>query len=350
MVLGRQGGGLAVGSCPADHTGGHGWVNNAGDVKHTSPGRRVRASRSWLRVAVIRAMAKGDGTVESKWILCVPFIGSVMTFEQQCVEALADSRIEIVPGARGYTRLLIPGFESPDQAHDRFEAVRTGLLAASLTTGVGIRIKDEVVRLAESAPPPGVDMPFIFKEGHDLRQLVISGGKVQAQMTKFMPRFREGLKFGLTSPSALKAMANNRVRLAFELYTDSFFETSDSARFLGLVGVLEVLKDKQAVSDDARSLVERWIKETSAPEAPEAASFRSRLAWLREISIAEGIACVVTRHLGAERGKEAKNLYGKRSDLVHAGKRLMDPMSGVRSKAEKLVMDLLVDVLMRGEV
>jgi hypothetical protein len=293
-------------------------------------------------------MTKRDGTVESNWILCVPFIGSVITFEQQCVETLAETRIEILPSARGYTKLLIPGFESSNQAYDRFEAVRTGLLAASLTTGMGIRIKDEVVRLADSAPPPDVDIPFIFKEGHDLRQLVIVPGKVHMQMAKFMPRFRQGLEFGLTSPSALQAMVNDRVRLAFEIYTDSFFETSDSARFLGLVGVLEVLKDKQAVSDDALSLVERWIKDTSVLAAPEAESFRSRLAWLREISIAQGIASVVTRHLGADRGNEAKNLYGKRSNLVHDGKRLIDPMSGIRSRAEQLVMDLLAHVLTSG--
>ena len=294
-------------------------------------------------------MADRDGLVESDWILSVPFIGSVTTFDVERVETLADTRIEISPSARGYTKVLIEGFESADQARDRFEAVRNGLLAASLTTGMGIRIKDEVFQLADGAPPPqDVDMPLIFKEGHDLRQLVIGAGKVQVQMTKFMPRFREGFEFGLTSSSAHMVMANGRVRLAFEIYADSFFETSDSARFLGLVGVLEVLKDKQAMSDDARSLVERWMGEASVLAPPEAESLRSRLAWLREISIAKGIESVVTRHLGVKRGKEAKNLYGKCSKLVHDGRRLIDSTSDVRRRAEQLVMDLLADILMRG--
>lgn len=293
-------------------------------------------------------MTERDGSVESEWILCVPFLGSVITFEQECVETLAKTQIEISPSAQGYTKLLIAGFETSDQAQDRFEAVRTGLLAASLTTGMGIRVKDEVVQLAAGAPSPDVDMPFIYKEGHDLHQLVISLGKVQMQMTKFMPRFRQGFEFGLTSPSALKAMTIDRVRLAFEVFTDSFFETSDSARFLGLVGVLEVLKDKQAVSGDAQGLVERWIREASVLEASEAESFRSRLVWLREISIAQGIASVVARHLGTERGKEAKNLYGKRNNLVHYGKRLTDPTSSVRRQAEQLVMNLLADIMKTG--
>lgn len=295
-------------------------------------------------------MTEREGAVEPDWILCVPFIGSVITFDQRYVEIIADTRIEIVPSARGYTKLLIAGFESSDQARNRFEAVRIGLLAASLTSGMGIRIKDEVVQLADGAPPPDVDIPFIFKEGHDLRQLVIVPGKVQMQMAKFMPRFRQGLEFGLASQLALKATTDERVRLAFEIYTDSFFETSDSARFLGLVGVLEVLKDREAVSDDVRDLVDRWMDEASVLATREADSLRSRLAWLRKISIAQGIESVVTRHLGAERGAEAKKLYGKRSDLVHEGKRLTDPTSGVLRRTEQLVMDLLAHILMSGEL
>jgi hypothetical protein len=295
-------------------------------------------------------MTEQEDAVEPEWILCVPFIGSVVTFEQRHIETLADTRIEIVPSAKGYNKLLIASFESSDQARDRFEAVRTGLLAASLTSGMGIRVKDEVVRLADGAPPPDVDMPFIFKEGHDLRQLIIVPGNVKRQIAKFMPRFRQGFEFGLVSQSALNAMANERVRFAFEIYADSFFETSDSARFLGLVGVLEVLKDRQAVSDDVRGLVDRWMDEASALVTREAQSLRSRLAWLRNISIAQGIESVVTRHLGAEHGAEAKKLYGKRSDLVHEGKRLTDPTRAILRRTEKLVMDLLADILVSGKL
>lgn len=293
-------------------------------------------------------MTNRNDVVESAWILCVPFMGSVIAFQQECTETLAETRIEIVPSAGGYTNLLIADFESPDQARDRFEAVRNGLLAASLTTGMGFRIKDEVVLLADFAPAPDIDTPFIFKEGHDLSSLVLVPGKIQKQMTKFIPTFLQGFEFGLTSSSVLKAMANDRVRLAFEIYTDSFFETSDSARFLSLIGVLEVLKDKRAVSDDARSHVEGWIREADALAEAEAESFRSRLAWLREISIAQGIASVVTRHLGAEGGKAAKKLYGIRNNLVHDGRRLSDSTSGVRRQAQQLVMDLLADILISG--
>ncbi len=295
-------------------------------------------------------MTKPKGAADTGWTLCVPFIGSAITFDQEYVETLANTRIEISPSARGYSKILLAGFGSADQARDQFQAVRTALLTASLTTGMGIRINDAVVQLADGAPPPDVDTPFIYKEGHDLRQLVLIPGKTHKQMAKFMPKFREGFEFGISSSSALKAIKNDRVKLAFEIYTDSFFETSDSARFVALVGVLEVLKDKGPTSDGARSLVERWIQETSTLEAEEANSFRSRLAWLKEISIAQGIASVVTRHLGEDRGREAKSLYGRRSTLVHAGERLLDPTSAVRLQAEQLVMDLLADILMCGSL
>ena len=90
-------------------------------------------------------MAERSGIAESKWNLCVPFMGSVITFLREHVETLAGTRMEISPSHRGYTKLLITGFESPEQARDRFQAVRTGLLAASLTTGMGIRIEDDVL-------------------------------------------------------------------------------------------------------------------------------------------------------------------------------------------------------------
>jgi hypothetical protein len=61
------------------------------------------------QIMLIEDNAERDGAVESNWILCVPFIGSVITFEQQCVETLAETRIEILPSARGYTKLLISG-------------------------------------------------------------------------------------------------------------------------------------------------------------------------------------------------------------------------------------------------
>ena len=61
------------------------------------------------QIMLIEDNAERDGAVESNWILCVPFIGSVITFEQQCDETLAETRIEILSSTRGYTKLLISG-------------------------------------------------------------------------------------------------------------------------------------------------------------------------------------------------------------------------------------------------
>jgi hypothetical protein len=88
--------------------------------------------------------------------------------------------------------------------------------------------------------------------------------------------------------------------------------------------LLEVLKDKDSSSDAATALIDRWRQETSILTHEEADSIRSRLAYLKSISISRGIGSVVKRHLGQDRVKEARDLYAARSSLVHYGIRPTD--------------------------
>jgi hypothetical protein len=90
-------------------------------------------------------------------------------------------------------------------------------------------MEDDVLQLADGAQPPGVDMPFIFREGHDLRRIVFISGEPRRQMAKFMPKFREGLEFGLTSLSGANAMQDDRVKLAFESRFSGWTRNADTA-------------------------------------------------------------------------------------------------------------------------
>jgi hypothetical protein len=56
-------------------------------------------------------------------------------------------------------------------------------------------------------------------------------------------------------------MDDSIFELALNLYVGSYFELSCSARFLGLVGVLEVLEDKRPSSQAAQQLVSKWKAE-----------------------------------------------------------------------------------------
>jgi len=131
------------------------------------------------------------------------------------------------------------------------------------------------------------------------------------------------------------------------LHIDSHFEISDSARFIGLVGVLEVLKDKDSSSDAAKTLIDKWRQEASSLAQEEANSIKSSLAFLQSISISRGIGSVVKRHLGEDRKKEARDLYTARSNLVHDGIRPIDSADTVRC-TQQIVRELLASILMSG--
>jgi hypothetical protein len=287
-----------------------------------------------------------------KWILLVPFITSPgFTLAQRWTVSFGGLQAELLPHAGGYTSLRIEGLESEQAARDLFRSLLVGLLAGSLTVSWGIRVQSDLKVLYEDSPMPNErGVPLAFQEGKDLSRLVVLPGVIQIQFEKALPKLLASLEFGLSSGSAQAIMRDRYVKLATELYVDSYFEVSDSARFIGLIGVLEVLKDKNPVSDSARRLVDGWIREaTGRLEDDEVGSFLGSLKHLKDVSISQGIASVVERHLGRERAKEAKQLYGIRSELIHEGIRPADP-AGTVHRAQQIVMDLLAHILVTGSL
>ena len=262
------------------------------------------------------------------------------------------------PGPFDYTTMTIGGLESEQAARDLFQTIRAGFFAASLMISWGVRSRDEVKIIPEGSSlyevlgpslVDNTDMPLIYQEGQDLRRV---RGKLERgiNIDKVWPKFVEALKVAATSQFATGALADPRVKLAFELYVDSHFELSDSARFLEVVGVLEVLKDKSAVSEAALELIKKWREDVAKLEDDdEAKSIRGSLDHLMSMSISRGISSVVKRHLDPDRAREAAELYGMRSDLVHYGKRLADPWNDIK-RARQLVVDLLAHILMSGSL
>jgi hypothetical protein len=289
---------------------------------------------------------------EPKWVLQIPFITSPgFTLVERRVVSFGGLQAELGPSGAGYTSIRIEGLESEQAARELFRSLLVGLLVGSLNVSWGIRVQNDVKALYKDSPKPNErGMPLIFQEGRDLSELIISPGTVTMQFEKVLPKLLASLEFGLTSKSAQRIMTNRYVKLATELYVDSYFEASDSARFIGLIGVLEVLKDKNRASDSARRLVDEWIRDVATSlEGNELESFLGNLRRLKNLSISQGIVSVVGRHLGHERVKEAKELYDIRSKLVHDGIRPADPASTVR-RARQIVMDLLAHILVTGSL
>jgi hypothetical protein len=63
----------------------------------------------------------------------------------------------------------------------------------------------------------------------------------------------------MTSSFAVEATRDERVALACDLYTNSFFEKSVAASFITLIGTLEVLKDQESVTPEAIRLISGWL-------------------------------------------------------------------------------------------
>ena len=288
----------------------------------------------------------------SKWNLMVPFITSPeLPIEEEQLLNLDSIHAKLQPLSFGYSSLLVEDLESPEAAHEVFGSLRIGLLAMSLNLSCGMRVRSKVEILAEDSPMPNrVGVPIIYPDGKDLSRLLVSHLSVRLQVGKVMPTVLQSLAFGMESDSARQATEDDRVSLALELYSDSYFETSDSARFLGLVNVLEVLKDTNDSSDAACALIDRWTAEAGQQlDSDEAKSIMGSLGYMRQISISRGIGSAVCRHLGNERVKEAQRLYTTRSGLVHDGIRL-DGTFDALTTAQRLVTELLAHILQSGSL
>ena len=287
----------------------------------------------------------------SGWNLSIPFItapGLPLTETHNVM--VGNRNAELQPHAFGYSKLLIEGLDSAQSARGLFEALRIGFLAASLNIDWGVRVRDVVAILDQDSPMPSeVDMPLIYPTGKSLRRLLFDVGPMQMSINRILPRIQQSLEFGIKAESAKWATGQDRVKVALDLYVNSYFETSESARFLALVTVLEVLKDKGDSSDNAREMIDRWSAETSKLDATEAASIRGSLKYLKWISISRGIGSVVQRHIGDERAKEARDLYTIRSSLMHDGIR-PDNFSEIVARAQRLAKELLISILQSGSL
>lgn len=126
---------------------------------------------------------------------------------------------------------------------------------------------------------------------------------------------------------------DDKLVVAISLYGSHFTETSDNARFLTLIMVLEALSNATAKTPLALSLLRRWSQEvdeiSERPETPEddrasLAALQRELLYRREDSIRAQVRKLVRSELSAdadaaEAAKEVVRLYDLRSTLVHDG-------------------------------
>ena len=287
---------------------------------------------------------------EGPWLLHVPFVAAPnLRFTEEQTNTVAGCTIYLKPDSAPYSCVVIESLATVDEARKRFSDVRRAMLATSLMIGCGIRIKDDVKVFEDDAAqlPSEADQPFICRQERSLARLVINVGEREFAPNRVLADIIQGFKIGLTSSFALDALRDDRVALACDLYTDSWFEKSVATRFISLIGVLEVLKDHDPVSPVVIQLVDDWLGQLHHLETAEADSLSGRLRQMKEISIGRGIGRVISRHLGQDRAREVQGLYSIRSKLVHDGKRPAD-LDDKLQRTQYIVRELLIKILQAG--
>ncbi len=135
---------------------------------------------------------------------------------------------------------------------------------------------------------------------------------------------KDRFESGIHRAYQLSGSIGARTRTALEVFNSSFFEGTDSARFVTTVTALEVLAEKEhsptrviEVIDDLKGRVrELMVSET---EKEERDRLLDRLGDLKRESISHSIKGLIDRHVGGDRASFFTDIYGIRSRMLHDG-------------------------------
>jgi hypothetical protein len=157
---------------------------------------------------------------------------------------------------------------------------------------------------------------------------------------------------------------NDKFRTALELYAAHFNERQVRVRFLLLVIAMEALAEESLKDQPALGFVERWIGEVNEEKAKHATasgmyrgldSLSGQLNSFRYKSIGAQIGDLFADVPGltadglADMKKRARNVYNKRSKLVHDGYVPPTELPGLEIEARTLVETLFRAAIARSE-
>jgi hypothetical protein len=147
---------------------------------------------------------------------------------------------------------------------------------------------------------------------------------------------------------------NEKTKLAMELLTSSYFETSPRSRFLTLILAAEALLEPEDRHEKIKSLVDELKKITRASDlsTEEISSIVGTINWLYKDSISKSLKKMAKVHLD---GKQYDNLvaskfiskcYEARSKLVHTGsvEESRYSIGSLAASLEVYLMDMLTKI------
>jgi hypothetical protein len=207
---------------------------------------------------------------------------------------------------------------------------------------------DRVDALIDPSRPAVYDMTKSISSlgGMDLRLLM------GVQPLKVVDSICEALRL----PRPERVVETGKLRVSLDLYGAYFRETSPNAKFLTLALALEALLPEELRSNDALTMVERWIAEVEQAKTTasnpalkaELDSLEGGLRFQRSKSISAKVRDLVEDALlrlgdtnAAKEARRAVQIYGDRSKLVHKGYLPPDHLSEATADLKDILRKVL---------
>jgi hypothetical protein len=273
--------------------------------------------------------------------------------------------------------IIIRGFPSEQIAGDFLRKVGAGLIWADLRYHIGLRFTIEPTSIHFYDPPleisdksrdtnlmPEIEWTHIDGDYYgdntvivpEHKRLILTNmGRVNVIAGTGASILAQTVSEAMAYPNPERVFDEPKLKLAYEVYSSAFFESSDNARFLTLVMVLEVLRADNDAPDYIVTMVDELmcqLKELRSKSLNESydrdyGALVSGLGSLKKRSKKQGISSLVAEKLKLDEGvndptavgREVSGIYDLRSKLVHDG--IADP------NAVKQAMTRLEDIVPR---
>jgi hypothetical protein len=276
------------------------------------------------------------GTNERKFPLTLPALTS----------PIQVNRPERGSSTEGQSLILwCGGFTSEDEARAAGVRVKTAVMLAGVLLGFGIDVgTDQVISPAAQRRDGQLD-EHLQPDVHGLQVMPEIEGRILFGSVRFgglVPKnFPENFQKRVAESYALNKVLTKKQTLAAQLYNQSHFLSSDTARFVTLISAVEALSEQSNRSPVAVALIAQMIQMTAAAgdlKEGERKSLKDALGNLRRVSIGSTCRALVKMHCGAPAAKYFTRAYDIRSKLVHEG----EPPPGTDLAAELRDLDTLV--------
>lgn len=142
-----------------------------------------------------------------------------------------------------------------------------------------------------------------------------------------------------------------RLAAAIELYLSVPYQGSDRAKYLQLTTVVESLSEQEPLSERVLEVYRR-CKEIAKESLPPGIrdSWLSRLGQLKRESISQSCTRTVQEVLGADTATQFRELYAKRSSLIHALGDAEPNLSDDLPKLSNVVYKLIASLIRSSEI